>query len=139
VPAGGRAVARASYEWPASQVEFAWSAEADAWVQVRGGQPAIDDTGEPVTTDSVLFMDVEVVPTRYVDVSGARSPEVRPVGEGRVTLLRDGQAFRGTWARATLEDPTTFLGEDGADLLLDTGRTWVVLMRRGGTPSLAAA
>jgi hypothetical protein len=136
VPDGGRPTARASYSWPASTAEFAWSGDDDAWVQLRDGAVQVDDAGEPVRAANVVFMDVDVVPTRYVDVNGARSPEVRPIGSGAVTLLRDAQAFPGTWERAELASPTRFLDGGGADLLLDPGTTWFVLMRRDGSPAL---
>lgn len=136
VPDGGRPVAGASYSWPASTAEFAWSDAEDAWVQRRGGETALDEAGDPVTARTVVFMDVPVLPTRYVDVNGARSPEVRPVGSGAVTVLRDGRAFPGRWSRDAPAAPTTFTDEAGEELAFDVGNVWVVLMREGDTPTL---
>ncbi|WP_380168305.1 DUF3048 domain-containing protein [Jannaschia sp. R86511] len=133
---GGSPTRAGEYRWPASAVEFAWSGDEDAWVQQRGGEAARDEAGEPVLADNVLFMAVPVEPDAYVDTDGARSPEVLPVGEGDVTLLRDGVAVPGTWSRGAAAEPTRFEAADGEDLLLDVGTTWVVLMTAGQAPTL---
>ncbi|MGJ7442726.1 DUF3048 domain-containing protein [Aquipuribacter sp. MA13-6] len=136
VGAGARPTSAGTYAWPASTVEFSWSDTDEAWVQQRDGEAAVDEEGEPVRADNVLFMDVPVLGTDYVDVNGAPSPRVSPVGTGTVTLLRDGVALTGSWARESEADPTSFTDAAGGDLLLDVGTTWVVLVPQGDTATL---
>lgn len=134
----GSPTASAGYPWSGSTVEFAWSADDDAWVHRRDGEPAVDEAGDPVRADNVLFMEVDVVDTEDLDADGARIPEVRPVGSGDVTLLRDGVAVTGSWSRAAVPEPTRFADAAGEDLLLDVGTTWVVLVGEGESATLTA-
>lgn len=135
-PAGGQPVAGASYSWPSARIDFEWSPESGTWLQSMGGRPGQAAAGGRLAADTVVFQAVPVVPSQYVDVTGARSPEVRPVGEGAVTVLRDGQAFTGTWSRPSTTDPTLFTAADGSELTFAPGQTWVVYMEPGDTPVL---
>jgi hypothetical protein len=133
---GGRPAAGASYAWSGARIDFEWSAGEERWLQSMGGQPSPAAEGGRLGADTVVFQSVPVVPSQYVDVNGSRSPEVRPVGEGAVTVLRDGQVFEGRWSRPGLEDPTTFTTAGGEELTLDVGQTWVVYVDEGTAPTL---
>ncbi len=82
--------AAASYAWDAATVDFAWSAEEDAWLLQRDGEPVQDEAGEPVRTDNVLF-------TEGSD------------GSGTATLLRDGTAVEGSREDLLLDVGTTWV------------------------------
>lgn len=135
-PAGGQAVAGGSYSWRAAEIDFEWSAEAGTWLQSMDGRPGEAAEGGRLAADTVVFQAVPVVPSPYVDVNGARSPEVRPIGEGAVTVLRDGQAFTGTWSRPSAGDPTAFTAADGTPLTFAPGQTWVVYLDTATSPVL---
>lgn len=136
VPAGARPVAGGSYAWSSATIDFEWSAGEDRWVQSMDGQPSQAAEGSRLGADTVVFQSVEVVPSPYVDVNGTRSPEVRPVGEGAVVVLRDGQAVEGRWSRPGPDDPTSFTTSSGEELRFDTGQTWVVYTNAGTGPTL---
>ncbi|MFC3687445.1 DUF3048 domain-containing protein [Aquipuribacter hungaricus] len=135
-PSGGRDVDSASYSWRAAEIGVAWSAEEDRWLLSMDGRASTAAEGGRLGADTVVFQQVEVVGSPYVDVTGARSPEVRPVGEGEVLVLRDGQAHAGRWSRPAPEDPTTYTTPAGEVLHLDAGRTWVVFTSAGTSPVL---
>lgn len=135
-PAGGRPVAGGSYSWGSAQIDFEWSAGEGRWLQSMDGRPSQAAEGGRIAADTVVFQSVPVVPSQYVDVNGSRSPEVRPVGEGAVVVLRDGLAFEGRWSRPGLEDVTTFTTTQGEELRFDTGQTWVVYADEGTGPTL---
>lgn len=135
-PAGGQPVTGASYSWPGARIDFEYSADSGTWLQSMDGRPGQAAEGGRLAADTVVFQAVPVVPSPYVDVNGARSPEVRPVGEGAVTVLRDGQAYTGTWSRPGSTDPTVFTAADGSELTFAPGQTWVVYMEAGDAPEL---
>lgn len=135
-PAGGQPVSGASYSWPGAAIDFEYSADTGTWLQSMGGRPGQAAEGGRLAADTVVFQAVPVVPSAYVDVTGARSPEVRPVGEGAVTVLRDGQAYTGTWSRPSTTEPTAFTAADGSELTFRPGQTWVVYMESGDAPEL---
>lgn len=136
LPAGGRPVTGAGYSWRSSRIDFDWSAGAGRWQQSMDGGPSQAAEGGRIGADTVMFQEVDVVPSGYVDVNGSASPEVRPIGEGAVTVLRDGQAFEGRWSRPSAPDPTAYTTASGEELTFDIGQTWVVFTARGTGPSL---
>jgi hypothetical protein len=131
VPAGARPAAGGSYSWGSATIDFEWSPSEERWLQSMDGQPSQAAEGGRLGADTVVFQSVSVVPSQYVDVNGSRSPEVRPVGEGPVVVLRDGQAIDGRWSRPGADDPTTFTAASGEELRFDTGQTWVVYADEG--------
>lgn len=136
LPAGGAPAAGGAYSWSGARIDFEWSAAEGRWLQSMNGSPSEAAEGGRIGADTVVFQAVPVVPSQYVDVNGARSPEVRPVGDGTVTVLRDGQVFTGTWSRPTPEAPTAFTAADGSEMLFKPGQTWVVYMDSGAAPVL---
>jgi len=58
-----------------------------------------------------------------------RSPAPVTVGSGRVVVHVGGLARSGTWRRAVDTDPWTFVADDGSEILLEPGTTWVQLAR----------
>jgi len=135
-PAGGRPVAGGSYSWESATIDFVWSAGDGRWLQGMDGRPSQAAEGGRLGADTVVFQSVPVIGSQYVDVNGSRSPEVRPVGEGAVVVLRDGQAHEGRWSRPGLDDITTFTTTAGEELTFDTGQTWVVYADEGTGPTL---
>ena len=135
-PAGGRPVSGASYAWGSATIDFAWSPGDGRWLQSMDGRPSEAAEGGRLGADTVVLQSVPVIGSAYVDVNGARSPEVRPVGEGAVVVLRDGQAHEGRWSRPGLDDITTFTTAAGEELRFDTGQTWVVYTDEGTGPTL---
>lgn len=117
---GGSPVAAGSYAWSASVVDFAWSQGDEAWVRQQDGDPVVDEDDDPVRADNVLFL--------------AAPPEL--TGQGAVTLLRDGTAVGGSWARGSASGPTVLTDAAGEPLLLAVGTTWVVLLPEGDSPTL---
>jgi len=124
-PDGGTPTSGASYPSASGERGLTWSAQDGAW-RHEGSQGLLVDTdGEPLRTTSVLFL------------AGADAETTgRAVGEGEATLLRDAQAFEGTWSRESATDPLALTDETGEDLLLGTGSIWVVLLDGGEVPTL---
>ncbi len=135
-PSGGRAVSSASYAWPSSRLTVSWSAEQERWLLTVDDEPVAAAGGGRVGADTVVFQAVPVVPSPFVDIAGARSPEVRPIGAGEVVVLRGGRAWSGSWSRDSVESVTSFVDATGEPLRFERGQTWVVYVAEGESPVL---
>ncbi len=51
--------------------------------------------------------------------------EMDTVGEGAARFFLDGKEFKGTWKKTSPQDPIQLLLEDGLELQLNPGQTWV--------------
>ena len=71
---------------------------------------------------------LSVTDSDFLDSAGNPSPEVELTGSGKAYVLRDGSVIRGRWERDSLKDVTTFVTNDGTEIELAPGRTWVELL-----------
>ncbi|MGZ8600549.1 MAG: DUF3048 domain-containing protein [Actinomycetota bacterium] len=106
-----------------SDVNWAWSRKARAWVRSHATVPHVDESGERVSAANVVVQVVEVV----IGPRGGISPHVELTGSGRAYVFRDGRMIVGRWERDSLRDVTRFVAKDGTEIPLAPGRTWVEL------------
>jgi hypothetical protein len=76
---------------------------------------------------NVVVMSVHNHGDGNADVNGAKSVMSDTVGQGPVTLYRDGRRLTGTWQRRDLSAPLRFVEGSGRDIPLAPGKTWVLL------------
>ena len=108
---------------------FTFSADGGRYVVRWNGQPYADGkTGTKATTENVVMMSVTNAPDGNADVNGARSVKSDTTGRGKVAIYRDGRRLTGTWNRSGASKPLRFLDDDGQDIPLGPGRTWVLLV-----------
>lgn len=112
----------------ASNVVWTWDRGAGAWMRSYGGVPDTLEDGAPVAATNLVVQVVEVTDSNIVDAAGNPSPEVELTGSGRAYLFRDGRVILGRWEREDLEDVTRFVTNDGDEITLAPGRTWVQLV-----------
>ncbi|EHR50968.1 Protein of unknown function (DUF3048) [Saccharomonospora marina XMU15] len=128
-PAGGRAMTEHTVSYRAASYHLRWSAQQRRWLVSLDGSPLISSGAGQVGAATVVIQHVRVEPGRGVrDSTGSLSPFARTVGTGRVTVLRDGLAFEGTWSRPTAAEGTRFTTNDGEPLRLAKGPVWVFLV-----------
>lgn len=110
-----------------SRVGVRWDAPAARWKISQDGKemPAV----APV---NVIVQQVAVRSSGFKDVRGLASPYTPSVGQGPVTVLRDGKRVDGTWMRPDVAGGTRFVDAAGADIpLTPDGATWVLLVPTG--------
>ncbi|MHB1710640.1 MAG: DUF3048 domain-containing protein [Acidimicrobiales bacterium] len=130
VPPGGSPAASASIPYSAaSQVHWTWSPTSSAWLRSYGASPAATAGSGQVSAANVVIESVPAVPGPYNE-SGPNSLGVHSitVGTGPVVVLRNGEAVKGTWARASYASPTQFVGATGQPITLTPGNTWVEIV-----------
>jgi Protein of unknown function (DUF3048) C-terminal domain len=72
-------------------------------------------------------MQVRDRPDGNRDVNGVPSVRSETVGQGRVTIYRDGKKLGGSWERVNLSAPLQFVDGSGTEISLSPGKTWLTL------------
>jgi Protein of unknown function (DUF3048) N-terminal domain/Protein of unknown function (DUF3048) C-terminal domain len=96
-------------------------------VRWNGRQYADGDSGRLVRADNVVIMQVRNRPDGNRDVNGVPSVRSETVGQGRVTIYRDGKTLGGSWKRVNLSAPLQFVDNSGKEISLSPGKTWLTL------------
>jgi hypothetical protein len=92
------------------------------------GQRYVDgDSGAVTKADNVVVLRVHDHADGNRDVLGSPSVMSDTVGEGKVTLYRDGRSFTGTWSRKSESAEMHLRDSSGRDIPLAPGQTWVTL------------
>lgn len=94
-------------------------------VSWNGSANVDGDSGKAVTTDNVIVMDVKN--RRDTDSTSDISVVSETVGSGKVTLYRDGKRLTGSWSRGKVSSELHFRDEDGKDIPLKPGTSWLLL------------
>ena len=125
-PAGVRSRADTAFVVPMVGVEvgWAWDPSGRRYVRAQDGAPHLLDPDVPLRADTVVELRTKYIPSP-VD---ARSPHVLATGSGHAVVHRDGRAFPVMWSRPTAYDPFRFTTDDGFEVPVDVGVTFVELI-----------
>jgi hypothetical protein len=129
-PGGGAPATSISIPYPSgtgSQVSYQYDPGSGRYLRFLGGAPQLDgNTGAQVGVENVV---VQFVPHQVTDIVedslGSRSIRLDLFGGGPAIVFRDGQAFTGIWRSESQGDTPRFYGEDGSEIPLKPGRTWI--------------
>lgn len=126
-PGGIGAVAQGSFNvsMDGVSVDWAWNADEQRFMRSQNGNRHTVVSGSQIGADNVIELFVEHPPSP-VD---ARSPNPVTVGTGAAVIHRDGLAIPATWTRVAAIQPFEFVDSDGVPIQLDTGTTFVELVR----------
>lgn len=118
---------------PAVQTAYVYDADRKLYLRSIGGSPHLDAaTGKQIAAANVVVMETNVAETDIVEDSlGNRSLQIDTVGEGEVTIFRDGRAMSGYWRRPTRDAMITFSDTKGQPILLKPGQTWIQIIPSG--------
>jgi hypothetical protein len=117
-----------------TNVEFAWDPELEGWARFQDdlyhddGFLAHEDlAGEQIAPENVVILMVE-----YGVSAAGGSPQALSVGTGpAIVLTGESRAVEGTWSRSANTEPFTLTSEEGDEIRLTPGRTWVLLPQVG--------
>ena len=87
-------------------------------------------SGDRVEGDPITFANVIIQFTENKWPAG-ECPYPILTGEGNADYFMGGKHLKGVWKRDTYEDRTVFYGEDGEEIALQPGRTYIVVMDYG--------
>ena len=109
-----------------AQVEYVYDKSTDLMTRYNFGDPFVEaDTGDAVTVQNVIV--------QYVEEStihdGADHQLIGMVGSGKAEFFVGGKHLTGTWEKADRHAGTVYKLDDGSDLVLKPGNTWIAVQR----------
>jgi hypothetical protein len=116
-------------EWPGRSpiVTFTWDPELEGWARTQDGRPHTQEDGTQLAPANVV-----ILVTRYgASPADAASPDLVSTGEGEAIVLVDGHLLTGRWFRPSPEDPPGLFTDDGQEIRLTPGQTWVLWPEAG--------
>ncbi len=113
-----------------TDVSYVYDGASGAYLRSMGGFPHNDlATGMQLSAANVLVIYAAHTETDIVEDSlGSRSIQIDLTGGGRAQLLRDGQAYEGTWSRPDVHAFFELNDTSGGPLLLKPGVTWIQIV-----------
>lgn len=112
-----------------------WEFKDGVYLRSQDGADSLDADGDRITADNVVVVFVEALRTGRADAAGSPVPDYEVTGTGDTVVLRNGQAYEGTWERETEEDFFTLFDGAGDPLAMSPGRTWVHITPVSGVAS----
>jgi hypothetical protein len=118
-PSPGVAVALDSID-----ARWDWNASTGLYERRMEGKVHNDAlTGDQITTNNVLVLVMDYAP------GISHSPDAQTIGTGEAFVLTGGNYIHGTWSRGDKHDPFALHADDGSEILLTPGRTFIELPR----------
>ncbi len=105
------------------KVSYQYDSEQGAYRRLINGQAHRDATGKAVMARNVF---VQYVPHPN-DSRNRPTPQI--IGSGPIDYYVQGQRFRGTWRKDSMNSPTRFYYQDGQEIERVYGQTWIQLVR----------
>ncbi len=118
-----------------AEMDVVWRFEDGAWVRVQNGEthmviPNINGSPEPLTTDTIVVIQVAERSAGYVDTAGTDVPTYDVIGFGDAMVLSAGGVIEGRWLRAAQEDPYVLVDATGQSIQLPPGRVFLEVVPR---------
>jgi len=112
-----------------THVEYQYDKSTDKFVRYCFGKPFIDhDTNKAVSVQNVI---VEYAYTAELPGEGtatqASRKEVKLIGSGKAEFFVGGKHMTGTWQKTDRHAGTVYKLDDGSELVLKPGNTWIAI------------
>ncbi|MFC0080631.1 DUF3048 domain-containing protein [Aciditerrimonas ferrireducens] len=136
---GATTTASATLTWSSIyDVTWTWDPPAESWLRAVNGTADLETSGRQLQAANVVILRVKTVPGPYSeDAEGDVGVHSITVGEGPLTVLRNGVAIHGIWQRGSIQEPIRLLSAAGTTIPLAPGPTWVELLPTTGQLQLA--
>ncbi len=102
---------------------YQWDEQSDSWNRTIFGAPDVTATGERVSPNNVIVMNV-----LYRGGVGVEGSYAQLTGSGPVEVFSAGRVQRGTWSRSSLSRAIAYTNDAGKRIELTPGQTWVELV-----------
>lgn len=110
----------------AYQVEYSYERATNRYLRQNGGRAHLDRVnGEQLAPKNVIVL---FVPTTLL-AAGSGLLDVEIIGAGDGLVFRDGQAVKGTWEKPSADVQFRFLDEEGEEIKLNRGQTWIEVVK----------
>ena len=112
----------------AAKPQWQWSENARVWVRSEGSTAVKDSQGEPLTATNVVIIEVKAVNSAFKAQNNTPVPDNILEGTGTAIVATGGKTLTGKWSKADKNSPLELVTEDGKNLELAPGNTWVELL-----------
>lgn len=105
---------------PTYAVEYRYNPETHKYARFMAGTPHIDaNTGDQLQVDNVVVIRVD-------------SQAIDAIGKGKATIFSNGKVQEGAWRKETFKNSVKFLDNEGNDIPLAKGSTWIAALPING-------
>jgi hypothetical protein len=112
----------------ANRVRWTYDADSNAYLRENNGKAHTDRaTGKQITATNVVVLWAKHDAASR-DKFGSVTYRIVLNGTGRCSVFRNGQRYDGTW-EAGADAPPTFKAEDGTQIKLTPGNTWMQVVQ----------
>ncbi len=126
-PPAGTPSAGVAVKLDSIDVGWEWNAADGVYYREMEGRRHMDRNSGQISTNNVVVLEMEYDP----GISG--SPDAQTLGKGKAFVFTGGNYISGTWSRNDIHDPFELVADDGKEILLQPGRTFVELPRKDST------
>ena len=125
---GGVPTTTATARMPSASFTFTWDGGKGEYLIAMDGRAASTTDGGALEAPTIVLQKVAETtsPRGFHDVPDQLSPYAPTVGSGQAVVLRDGNAYTGTWSRPN-DAATTSFTFDGQPMPFHPGQVWIVL------------
>jgi hypothetical protein len=106
-------------------VTYSW--DGSLWRRSQKGRPHVDTEGRQVAVENVIVRFVQALDSGTVDSMGTPVPTAQLFGSNVAWVFSQGTVTVGTWVKSDATAPTRYLDQQGNEIRLTPGRTWVAL------------
>lgn len=106
-------------------VRFEW--DGARWLRYQAGHPHVDGNGTHLAVDNVIVRFTAALDSGTVDTAGSRVPTAQVIGDGEAWVFSAGKVATGTWHKPDGKTPTTYRDQQGNEIALSPGVTWIAL------------
>jgi len=120
-----------------SAVSYRYDNSMGQYLRWLGGNAHTDgNNGTQIVLDNVIVQYVTHEATNIVEDSlGSTSIRLNLFGSGRAIVFRNGVALNGSWRSESRGDTPRFYTDDGQEIALKTGRSWISIVPESYTIS----
>ena len=107
-------------------VSYSYDESTNTFLRSHGNVPHIDREKGQIAPNVVVAMRVNqsIAP-------GGLHNQIQTIGSGEVYIFQNGRVQRGRWQKDGARSQLRFLDEDGEDIKLNRGQTWVTAVPQG--------
>jgi len=132
-PEGGAPAHSITIPYPAAtgcQVDYRYDSGSGRYLRFMGGGAHADgNTGAQVAVENVIVQIVPHEATAIVEDSlGSTSIRLNLFGGGQAIVFRDGLAYAGTWRSDSRGDLPHFFDQNGTEVALKPGKSWISIV-----------
>lgn len=106
---------------------FTWDEGSKGYRRSQAGVRTVDPAGSvPILARNVIAIHTNIWLTSVKeDIFGSLGLDYRMTGGGKVSVFRDGRRQDGTWKRDSPLDQFTFFDQQGNEISLSPGQSWI--------------